>query len=764
VEVLRTAVILETDPDKTPSNPHGYIQRCVAENSGQIATLKSGYSSDSGAVILDQNLNSDILADLKKNRPVFLRIWQAALDLPAAGGTIELTDNQKQPITGIQVTISVRPINSKTGTMPVGAFWIFAVRPSTPQAVYPERFLLAPQLPDGPREWLCPLAVIDWTALDSSSPPQSPPQTQVAVHDCREKFDNLVELTKRNGCCSVRLRPEDLLDNPLALQAAADQFIDNAHGVAICLMPGTYFLGAPLRLEARHSGLTIEGCHGGVTLRASPKAGANNFLDGLMVLSACSGVTLEGLRLLAPAVKLADVVARAGGNLATLAPQLGAPSAMVGVRVRDCLALTITKCEVQLSTPADTSIFAAAILASGDCAGLTIEKSHFSGPLRPRPVTIIVPRSGPPISELLVTTLAKAPPTAAAGPTGAAPTAAAAAAPAPGTGSPANLAAPVETVVRSSTLFFFSAGFIMVPSVAGASGSDPKLLSLPVLKSAAFRENRFSRFTVAVLSAANTGVVRFQDNAITDCFGGLWLDALGMGNIESAERVLGLFSTADFGYISQAIEVATLYPLPGDDSPSSTSTQGGTGPQVSPSGRPLTVLPQKFRGSSMAGILQKTSLLPRLYIMNNQIDTLPADETPSSFAVLLLAQSAAGAEKGASGAAGGSSVVMNANELRNRSVAPLGYTAAIIGADSNSITGNIFLNLFPPPDNTGKLPVSLGVFPFQDAAMAVAGNVFNCRSSLGLVGRTDIQSFPVAFPTGQLNQWKYCNSEPLPPA
>lgn len=150
--------------------------------------------------------------------------------------------------------------------------------------------------------------------------------------------------------------------------------------------------------------------------------------------------------------------------------------------------------------------------------------------------------------------------------------------------------------------------------------------------------------------------------------------------------------------------------------------------------------------------------------MNNQIDTLPDDGTPSSFAVLLLAQSARGAEKGTSGAAGGSSVVMNGNELRNRSVAPFGYTAAIIGADSNSITGNIFLNLYPPPDNTGKLPLSLGVYPLEGVAMAVAGNVFNCRSTVGLVDRTDIQSFPTPLPNGQLNRWKYCNSEPMPPA
>ena len=81
----------------------------------------------------------------------------AALPAAVAGGqavhpghAVELTG------TGLQVTITA----STGNVVSVGDYWSIAVRPQTPNAVYPERLLAAPQPPDGPREWLCPLAVV----------------------------------------------------------------------------------------------------------------------------------------------------------------------------------------------------------------------------------------------------------------------------------------------------------------------------------------------------------------------------------------------------------------------------------------------------------------------------------------------------------------------------------------------------------------------------------------------------------------------------
>ncbi len=86
-----------------------------------------------------------------------------ALDDPASGAS-----------TGVQVTISV----PKGEPLSVGAFWELALRPATPQGVYPERLLVSPQPPEGPRQWVCPLAVIDWTGESGQQ-----------IIDCRQQFE-----------------------------------------------------------------------------------------------------------------------------------------------------------------------------------------------------------------------------------------------------------------------------------------------------------------------------------------------------------------------------------------------------------------------------------------------------------------------------------------------------------------------------------------------------------------------------------------------
>jgi len=65
----------------------------------------------------------------------------------------------------------------------VSDYWMFAVRPSTPREVYPERYLQAFQPPEGPREWLCPLGIIEWTASGGK-----------VLFDCRNQFEDLVTL------------------------------------------------------------------------------------------------------------------------------------------------------------------------------------------------------------------------------------------------------------------------------------------------------------------------------------------------------------------------------------------------------------------------------------------------------------------------------------------------------------------------------------------------------------------------------------------
>ncbi len=102
---------------------------------------------------------------------LYLRVWQGQLPAPV-GTPTALGD------TGIAVTLS-----STNGAFHVGDFWHFALRPIQPAIVYPARYLGAPQPPEGPRTWVCPLALLTWKDGAVSGTTLVPP------------FWSLVELT-----------------------------------------------------------------------------------------------------------------------------------------------------------------------------------------------------------------------------------------------------------------------------------------------------------------------------------------------------------------------------------------------------------------------------------------------------------------------------------------------------------------------------------------------------------------------------------------
>ncbi|HEY4330245.1 MAG TPA: DUF6519 domain-containing protein, partial [Phycisphaerae bacterium] len=386
VEILRTAYIIDTEPDASnPQNPN--VVRCVAEATGIIRTLTQPYQPDTRAITLDKVLPAEYVSD---TNPLFVRIWQSQVALVADGKTAtELTDSSVGATTGILVTISVPAQANAAGVPPVGAYWTFAARPSTPQGVYPESYLTAPQPPEGPRQWICPLATLDWSSQNATSPPSSPPASGPVIHDCREVFDNLVELTKRKtggGCCAVTIRPEDVLANPTALQHAVDQFANAAQGAAICLTPGRYALAQPLHLDSSHSGISLEACHGAVTFEMAPNADISQFFNGLVTLSAAADVSFCGIRFVPPAVPLIPAIANRSDlkSLQTTASQLSDPHMLIGLRILDSTNLKVCNCEFLLNPAASVGNFGAGIFASGNCTGLSIKQSRFTGPARLR--------------------------------------------------------------------------------------------------------------------------------------------------------------------------------------------------------------------------------------------------------------------------------------------------------------------------------------------------------------------------------------------
>ena len=184
VEVLRAAAHLETGWDSRARGERGRLRRRGdGRRRGAHERLRLRHAADRPSA----SRCPPSTATRRASPAVFLRVWEE--ELPFTPGTaVDLGT------TGVSVTIET------TGSFHVGDFWQIGVRPKTPLAVYPERYLDQPQPPDGPRLWASPLAVVEWVE-----------RAVEIVEDCRNPFDNLVELTKRrqSGCCDVLVRPED---------------------------------------------------------------------------------------------------------------------------------------------------------------------------------------------------------------------------------------------------------------------------------------------------------------------------------------------------------------------------------------------------------------------------------------------------------------------------------------------------------------------------------------------------------------------------
>jgi hypothetical protein len=388
VEILPTAAKLGQETDATaPSAPP--IIRAVAEPEGFLTTLTQAY----GPVNSGDSANHLVLADpglptsfQDNGLPVFVRVWQSAVNL-VVGQTLPIVDAQSGTSTGVTATVSI-PFNEDQ-TLPQGAFWQIAVRPSRPQGVYPEDYLTVPQPPDGLRRWVCPLAFIDWAAAGGAK-----------LTDCRNTFDNLVALSKRrNGCCSISVNPADLkagtslqsiLDRAATLAAlgASDAFMPS---FTVCLEPGDYPLFFPLRLDSRHSGLVLECCGGTAVLAADPNAKPDEFADGLLVATSVAGLTLRGLELHPVEASIPAATLKAVADLAAkinldLHAALRAPRLAIGLRMLNCVHVTLETCVVifQSARPDNMAdLIGAAIFAQGDCSDLRIDDCTFTSDLPP---------------------------------------------------------------------------------------------------------------------------------------------------------------------------------------------------------------------------------------------------------------------------------------------------------------------------------------------------------------------------------------------
>jgi DNA-binding Lrp family transcriptional regulator len=230
VEVLLSEVHL--------GHGHAYI----AAPDGCVTTLSANYDPNSQRVKLTNSLTSPPFPAPPymsgaptpsggTNPPIFLRIWNG-LETFVPGTPIQLGN------TGVTVTIG-------TETITPGVYWMFAVRPSTPQRVYPERYLAAPQPPEGPHQWICPLAIISWTATGVGS----------LVKDCRNKFKPLINPESTGGCCTYTVGDGmESFGMYASIQAAIDAL--PATGGEVCILPGHYYE----HVLVHRSNVAIHGC------------------------------------------------------------------------------------------------------------------------------------------------------------------------------------------------------------------------------------------------------------------------------------------------------------------------------------------------------------------------------------------------------------------------------------------------------------------------------------------------------------------------
>jgi hypothetical protein len=752
VEILKSAAILESEPDETDPTGQRTIVRCVAEATGVVRTLMQPYGPASSSdpanyIVLDQPLPPDYAND---PNPLFLRVWKAELSFNPAGDTIELKDSTTKATTGINVTLSVPAGEALT----VGAFWMIAVRPSTPQAVYPERLLVTPQPPDGPRQWACPLAVIDWLSGN--------------VHDCRSQFDNLVTLSKRKlgGCCTVNVSPDDLTPTN-TLQTIIDAAAGRAEVVKVCLAPGTYQLSQTLQLSANHSGMVIEACPGGVTLEAAPNPAPQAFVDGLVRLTAASRLTLRGITFLPFAEPVAPVLSQVaysflhsewtnwmGNTTDPAGAVLSDIAGMIGIHAVSSTNFTVERCSFRFSplSPPSSDIFGAGILLAGDCSGLTIRGCSFDSGIPPTftpaqpnifgPTTAAASKAATAKEGATVKSSAAAAAGSAkvsgvaAGHSGGASTAGSSIFRTISGAAPRTLAERLRILVGRPPILL-GPPILVPPSVTrqplvatvgcladlsfNLSGGENGFGPWCLLGDVCFCDNSFNNLTWAIFSWAGATTARLVNNKVTQCGGGFWIE-LNSSLFEPSGDPQGV-----------------LIPLYQRDFTAAVSFQEW----------PIfAFLPWVYPPQTT---LLGTSATPSpfsLFLTNNQMETMlptPTGQPPmlgSSSLVILANQQVIENQDTTT------SLVISDNKLSSASIpAP---TALIVVPDlpQSAVTGNLILNAF------GLDGVSLHIIPNSSTILprlTVVGNVFFGQTNVEGLKRPETLAPP-------FNDWRPFNS------
>ena len=478
VEVLRSAASL-TSGD--------YIASAV----GVVARVTTAYDPDSREVVVGTELPPEYRKDAGAAPPLYLRVWEGEF-------RCEPGEEHELGGTGIRVRLT-EPGDDHADKYPVGAYWMIAVRPGVgPGAlgvVYPQRILDQPEPPDGPRQWLTPIAFVRWH-------PRAP-----ETEDCVPRFGGLVRDGRAGGSCTLRIRPHDV-GGGWGLQDAINEHTSRDRPAAICLEPGTYALPRPLRIGPEHGRLTIRAAGPGVVLRAEPEAAAR-FLLGMIIAAEADDLTLEGLEI-HPAHAPFRIDRETYGNLPERARLVldahRGRVVSIGLHAARCRDLSVDDCRFVFSPPAPEhpdapahppgedredhedhedredhgDLFGAAIFGAEELHGLRVTRCTFA-------------------SGGLVGHAHRRPRTGEAG----------------------------------EGRHHVTLGFIQVPTAmavpppSAGRGTEPGQplgsVSVPLLGDAVFYGNSFDHLTAPLVAIGQLGDLRLERNTARDCHAGCWL-------------------------------------------------------------------------------------------------------------------------------------------------------------------------------------------------------------------------------------------------
>ncbi len=266
--------------------------------------VKTGESPAAEVIALEWDAAHPQAAQLNANAPstpelesyVYVRPWH--VKKPGEPLTIPTTSKTPLGRTGVVPTFS--------GSGRRGDFWRATLRTAKRDEILPLALMRPGGVPpDGPREVVAPIALIEWNSLFGAN------HRVVSIHDCRP---SLPAITQR-GCCTF------VVGTGTSGRFHSIQQAVNAlppRGGHICVLPGIY------REEIRVAGraqVTISGC-GDRTVIASPEEPEAEALVELRGEAAPSRLVLERLAI------------RATGQLGVLAAGQGVELRKLSIQTR----------------------------------------------------------------------------------------------------------------------------------------------------------------------------------------------------------------------------------------------------------------------------------------------------------------------------------------------------------------------------------------------------------------------------------------------